>query len=327
MPVGNQYGIDMGNILSTVSSLKTAQQNRDTNAIQQNRLSRQNKEEIATNQSEQDYMKDPTTAVAHTIAQKLQWDTLDDAKKAQATTAMKQRINEHGVAINGVMGIQDPAQQGTALQQYISNLSPQEQQDISTKYGNNLQQWQSNLPHMMNDLIVADGGITLLAKRAETKTNHDYKMEEKGANNALASRGTEKEFQQLMTALDNETDPERKKMIQSRLTKLSQPSMTSLLTNMNTVKDAQANFSQSVGLESPYKLATVDTSKWTPEQRAEGNQLSKVIIKGLGGNAKEVEKKMGEYGALSEQMKNAIDAYESVGISESGFAISRSTPI
>lgn len=126
-------------------------------------------------------------------------------------------------------------------------------------------------------------------------------------------KGTEKEFQQLMNLLDKETDPEKRKMIQSRLTKLSQPSMTSLLTNMNTVKDAQSNFAQSMGLDNPYKLATEDTRKWTQEQQAEGNQLASVIIKGLGANAKEAEKKMGEFGALSEQMQNAITGYEQVG--------------
>jgi hypothetical protein len=102
-------------------------------------------------------------------------------------------------------------------------------------------------------------------------------------------------------------------MIQNRITKLTQPEMTSLLTNVNTVKEAQSTFAQRVGLDDPYKLATVDTRKWTPEQRAEGDQVSSLIVKGLGANAKEADKKMAEFGALSEQMQNAISGYEQVG--------------
>ena len=144
----------------------------------------------------------------------------------------------------------------------------------------------------------------------ETKQANKVELEKVKAN---TPKGTEKEFQQLMNLLETETDPTKRKRIEARLTKLSQPSMTSLLTNMNTVKEAQSNFAQSVGLDDPYKLATVDTSEWTPERQAEGNQLAKVIVKGLGGNAKEAEKKMGEYGAMAEQMQNSLSSYEQVG--------------
>ena len=125
--------------------------------------------------------------------------------------------------------------------------------------------------------------------------------------------GTTKEFQQLMNLLDKETDPKKQKMIQARLDKLSQPGMTSLLINQQTVKNTQRDFSTKVGLDDPYKLATVDTRTWTPELQAEANQVASVIVKGLGANAKAVEKKMGEYGALSDQMQNAITGYENVG--------------
>lgn len=128
-----------------------------------------------------------------------------------------------------------------------------------------------------------------------------------------ASKGKEKEFEQLMNMLEAETDPTRRKRIEARLTKLSQPEMTSLLTNINTVKAAQSSFASKLGLDDPYKLSTADPRTWTPEQQAEGNQLASVIVKGLGANAKAAEKKMGEYGALSDQMQNAVQGYQNVG--------------
>jgi len=149
-------------------------------------------------------------------------------------------------------------------------------------------------------------------KEQAVQQKQENAVELQETKNMKPKSGSEKEFQSLMNLLDKTTDPEKRKMIKSRLTKLSQPSMTSLLTNMNTVKEAQSNFAQKVGLDDPYKLSTIDTRKWTPEQQAEGNQIASVIVKGLGANAKLAEKKMGEYGALSDQMQNAISSYDDV---------------
>jgi hypothetical protein len=159
-------------------------------------------------------------------------------------------------------------------------------------------------------------------QEAEMKQDNALALESRKQSNrmqverARANRpsGTnKKEFQQLMDELQKETDPDRKQMIQNRITKLTQPEMTSLLTNVNTVKEAQSTFAQRVGLDDPYKLATVDTRKWTPEQRAEADQVSSLIVKGLGANAKEADKKMAEFESLSTQMQNAISGYEQVG--------------
>ena len=209
MPVANQYGIDMGNILSTVSDLKTAQQNRETNALQKDMLSRQNTKEIATDQAEQDYLKDPKTAAAQTIAQKMQWNKLGDEEKVRAATAMKQHINQRGITLNSVIGIQDPSAQKEALLKAVSTLTPEEQQGMS-KYGSSVEEWQQNLPRMMNDLLVSDGGVDMLQKQAEAKTKHEGDLElwgVKGAN-ALAVAGQKGDTSIKVQAMKGETAKE-----------------------------------------------------------------------------------------------------------------------
>lgn len=191
MPVANQYGVDLGNILSTVSDLKTAQQNRETNALRNDMLSRQNQEDIATNDAEQQYLADPKTAVAHSVAQKLQWGKLEDAEKIRTAETIKKHLSDRGAALNNIINIQDPAQQKQALLQAVSTLTPDEQEGMS-KYGSSVDEWQQNLPRMMNDLLVIDGGISLLQKQAEEKTKHENKIEEINAlydnKNALADK-------------------------------------------------------------------------------------------------------------------------------------------
>lgn len=120
------------------------------------------------------------------------------------------------------------------------------------------------------------------------------------------------DFERVLASM-NLTPAEERAYKKAWLTKKTQPDRTSLLINMQTVQKAQSDFANTVGLDSPFKLAAVDTRTWTPEQQAQGNQVASVIIKGLGANAKLAEKKMGEYGALSDQMQNAINAYQDVG--------------
>ena len=98
MPVGNQYGIDLGNVLSTVSDLKTAQQNQENNALRNQILQRQNDEDIASKQAEQDFMKDPATATAATIAQKIGWDKYTQEQKAVSVANMKANVNQQGIS-------------------------------------------------------------------------------------------------------------------------------------------------------------------------------------------------------------------------------------
>lgn len=201
--VANQYGIDMGNILSTVSSLKTADQNREINTLRKDALSRKATKEIATDKAEQDYLKDPKTAFATTIAQQIGWDNLDKEKRANASAVLKERINQRGVLVNGIIQIQDPVQQKAAIQDAVSKLTPEDQQEYTMKYGTTPDEWQANLPKTMNDLIVSYGGIDLLSKQAEAKTKHEGDLELWGVKgqNALELQGakgeTEKEVQEM----------------------------------------------------------------------------------------------------------------------------------
>lgn len=191
MPVANQYGVDMGNILSTVSDLKTAQQNRETNSLKQDILSRQNEKDIKTDQAEQDFIKDPAHAVANTIAQQVQFNDMKDQDKKRAVDAMQQVTNKHGVAVNSIIGIQDPDQQKQAVSDYFNSLSPEEQKITSSKYGSTPEQLQQNLPHIMNDLIVQYKGISYLADEAndkqkeQTKQENALALEDKKGDNAL----------------------------------------------------------------------------------------------------------------------------------------------
>ena len=195
MPVANQYGIDLGNILSTVSDLKTAQQNQESNAIKNNMLSNENNQEQASQQADKDFLKDPKAATANTVAQKLGWDKLTEEQRQQSITNIKQKINQHGIALNSIIGIQDPVKQKDAITQYVSTLSPDEQKDVAIKYGTNTDELQANLPHMMNDLLISDGGVSLLEQQAAAKTANENKMNQLnvvwGNKNAIADKNND----------------------------------------------------------------------------------------------------------------------------------------
>jgi len=210
MPVANQYGIDLGNILSTVSDLKTAQQNRDTNSIRQDMLSNENDQQKASQQADKDFIQNPKAAVATSVAQKLNWDKLSEEEKQQKTAQMKQNINQHGLAVNSIMGIQDPIQQKDTLAKYVATLTPEEQQGVTQKYGTTPEQWQQNLPHMMNDLLVADGGVSLLEKQAEAKTANENKLSQINAlydnKNVLADKNNQTKLDIADSNNDTKTD-------------------------------------------------------------------------------------------------------------------------
>lgn len=199
----NQYGINLGAIDNAVSNKKTAE-------LRLNALKRQDTKEIASDKAEQDYMKDPATAVASTIAQKLQWNTLNASERADKAAAMKEQINQRGITINNIIGIQDPVQQKAALQQTVSQMPPEEQAQFSQKYGATPDDWQKNLPHVMNDLLVADGGVKLLEKQAELKTKHAYDLDlvkAKGESEA-GIRASQNAFTSKENALNREATSE-----------------------------------------------------------------------------------------------------------------------
>ena len=124
--------------------------------------------------------------------------------------------------------------------------------------------------------------------------------------------GTPTKLAKLYKMLDTETDPARRKQIKAVIYNMTQPKLYSLGTNIHTVDDMLDKFALKLGLPNSNKLATVDTSKFTPEQQAEAQKVASVYIKGLGVNAKVAEKKMAEYGAMAEQAQNALNAYKKV---------------
>jgi len=257
--------------------------------------------------------------------------TKDDAEQKQ----IRNDVSRQGKAIQTVLETSkdNPQSANKMFLDYRENAEEQIKTMLRNGNTKGADIIQNELDKMPKSLIKQDGNFDtefLMLKLSQYNTmlttEESYQKEQQAATkqeNVLAleaekqkrpsKTGAKREFQQLMEELDKETDPTKRKMIQSRLTKLSQTDRTSLLINMQTVKNAQANFAESLNLDSPYKLSSVDTRKWTPEQQAEGNQLASVIIKGLGANAKQAEKKMGEYGAMAGQMQNAIDAYQDVG--------------
>jgi hypothetical protein len=133
-------------------------------------------------------MKDPSTAVASTMAQQMQWNTMNKEKRIESAAALKEHINQQGVVVNSLLGIQDPTLQKEAIIKTVSNLTPQEQEQYMAKYGKTPEEWQQNLPHTMNDLIVTDKGIDYLAQLAQENRKHDYKIEEVGVKNDFASQ-------------------------------------------------------------------------------------------------------------------------------------------
>lgn len=267
-------------------------------------------------------------------------------KDEKTQEAIRNAVAQQGRMIEGILTTakDNPQQAEQMFQDY--KTSQLEKINQLRKSGNNVEadQIESGLKRVPKSLITPEGGfnagyltLTLGKLDSALTTAESYQKEKESAmkqRNELFSEdykqenrlqlervraanksttGTPKEFQQLMTAMDREQDPAKKKLIQARLDKLTQGDMSSLLINTNTVKEAQNSFAQTIGLDDPYKLATIDVRKLSPEKQAEADQLSSIIVKGLGANAKEADKKMAEFGALAEQSQNALTAYENVG--------------
>jgi len=296
MPLGNQYGIDLGNIMSTASNIKGA------------RLSQE--------------------ASKYTLGRKKELDTIADEKRNN------EQLGKMAVQISTL----PVAEQQPAFEKAVSMLSPEIQDDV--KAGNYTAQ---DLPNIINDALSFDQLYTkviqnpadLKAKKELENYKNDMSIKKEGRLQkgkveiegikqenkleiekikAKLPKGTKKEFEQLVEKLSSGTLTEaQEKRYKARLDKISQPNMSSLLINMQTVKNEQRDFATSLGLDSPYALSTIDTRELSEENQARANQTASVIIKGLGANAKIAEKKMGEYSAMAGQMQNALEAYADVG--------------
>jgi len=297
MPVANQYGIDVGNIMSTASNIKGA------------RLSQETGE--------------------YNLKRKKELDTLAEEKRNN------EQLGKMAVQLSSL----PVEEQQPAFEKAVSMLSPEIQDTV--KAGNYTAQ---DLPHIINDALSFDQLYTkviqnpadLRAKKEleSHKNEMNIKKENRAQENKLEleevkqegkieiqelknkepKKGNKKEFEQLMEKLNSGTLTEaQEKRYKQRLDKISQPSMSSLLINTQTVKNEQRDFATSLGLESPYELSTIDVRTLTEPQKAQANQTASIIVKGLGANAKIAEKKMGEYSAMASQMQNSLESYAEVG--------------
>lgn len=158
---------------------------------------------------------------------------------------------------------------------------------------------------------------------AEQKNKNASNLEEQKQSNRLelaqlkanAPTGkSKKEFMQIMDILEKgNITPQQKRFYENRLTKLSQPDMKSKEVDINTANKLRGEFATKLKLDNPYSLATIDMRNLTPEQQAEANTIGQNLVKLSGANAKEVDKKMANYGSMLEQTNNALTAYKKVG--------------
>lgn len=383
MPVANRYGLDVGNILSQASNIKTARLNRDANELAL-------KEKQAGIKLREDYLDEQTGITKDEIPideknrlMALAPDVAKDIQKNQQLASQQESLKkmymskgepEEIAAYKSQLDVKDVmdfeklyankdkenqaqirdniAQQGRMIQSVLETAqnNPQQANQMYMNYkadslktinelrknGRNKEadELETRMKRLPESLITPDGKFNAgfltmsLAKLNSMLTTAESYQQQQQENmkqkNALAlekerqkrpsQRGTKKEFQQLLEQYNNPNTPQADKdMIKARLTKLSQSDMSSLKINIDTVNQAQTALASDLGLDSPYKLSTIDTRKLTPEQQAQANQTASIIVKGLGANAKQAEKKMGEFGAASEQMQNALAKYENVG--------------
>jgi len=253
-------------------------------------------------------------------------DTFDQEYRTKTKFEQEQirtNISQQGQAIQSMMKVaeKDPQQANVMYQDYIKGKNEQIKQLLREGQTEIADKIQESLDKAPPSLIKADGSFDAefpmlsLSKMTTMLTNAEtYDVRKKEELRQERPDLKSGEYERLLRkANDPKTSASDKKRIEARLTKMEQPTLSSLKVNIETVRDTQEAFASTLGLDSPYALSTVDTRTLTPEQQAQANQTASIIIKGLGANAKQVEKKMGEYGAASDQMRNALNAYEQVG--------------
>ncbi len=171
MPLGNQYGIDLGNIYETASSLKTAQQ------LQEKRQ-RDLDTEAEASKAEKGYLqKQRPGTTATSIEQQSEFDKLDTATQQKALSDARKTIEQHGkVAL--FASTLPPEQQAPYIEQYVSTLPEREQAAFNQKYTGDLVQ---QIPYMINDLMTTDQ----LLKEREAKIKHEQALEEEGVKGAI----------------------------------------------------------------------------------------------------------------------------------------------
>ena len=133
MPVANQYGIDLGNILSTVSDLKTAQQNQENNAIKNNMLSRKNDEEINSQNAFNEFKDDNSPDTPATNMSQLSEMTkytqdqkaIKEANDLKTTSAIANQVTQ-------ILQMPEPERISTA-QKILQSKTPDELKTILSR--------------------------------------------------------------------------------------------------------------------------------------------------------------------------------------------------
>lgn len=190
METANQYGIDLGNILSTVSTIKSA---KATNALNEYKLQKAAEEEnqrLREKAAEEKFMKDPTNAVAASIKQATDWENLNKAKRENTINAIKQTTSDTVVELTKISNIQDPSQQQVELTNYIKSLPPEVQKQVAQKYGDESGNITvQSIPRALNDAMVTYKGAegiekeNLAAVKAKADLENFKKKEEVLQNN------------------------------------------------------------------------------------------------------------------------------------------------
>lgn len=165
METANQYGIDLGNILSTVSTIKSA---KATNALNEYKVQKMAQEEdqlLKEREAEQKHLQDPTYQSAASIKQATDWASLDKVQRENAIAKIKQSTSDTVVALTNISHIQDPNQQQAELTKYVQSLPPEVQQQVAQKYGDqNGNITVQSIPMALNDAMVTYKGAEGIEK-------------------------------------------------------------------------------------------------------------------------------------------------------------------
>lgn len=199
---GNQYGINLGAIDQSISQKKTAEQNLEFNKQKMNAFNREENKNISSDKAEQDYLKNPSTAIASSIKQATDWHNLDISKKQELATALKMQNEKEGTMLKGILDIQDPVQQKQAIVQMVANMPPLQQQAFTKQYGQTPEEMQANIPHAFTNALNTSKGLVGMEK--EVLMEKEYGL--RGDVERVKQEGISKkqEAQNQFTAGQNE---------------------------------------------------------------------------------------------------------------------------
>lgn len=339
--MANQYGIDVGNVLSKASDIKSARLNvlANEDALEQRKLDRNERRETAkrtTANTQKMASSDPRmegydVQTPKELQQVQTFLNNADNNQKQEALAIVETLGKYSMAI---LNSKDPQQKEAMWEELKTKIPPESKGDMPDTYSEKWLVMKATEAKTITDMIKQDVAKTkTIAKREELgqrfkneldlesqKQKNRTSLETQKQKNKIAFQKTKvpeaskKEFMQIMNLLEGGDLTEmQERFYKARLTKLSQPDMKSKEVDINTANRLRGEFATKVGLDNPYSLSTIDTRTLTPEQQAEANTVGQNLVKLSGANAKVVDKKMANYGSMLEQTQNALSAYENVG--------------